>query len=251
MTRRSWSALGALFLALGCGGSNPTAPTQIPSSTSPSAPGQSRVPTHSVSGKVTAAGAPVPGAEVVEIATELRAEDCFTPQVLSGTVTDAGGSYSLPEVLDSSYGWDRWVRASKGGYFTEFKRPRVVENTRLDIALEPLSFISVGQSVRQTLQLGDTPCYGNSYGGGPCRRFALAVPAAGTFEVSLSWPRNRPDMVVDVVGPDNSPCAHFSWPGATSHQVRLPAEAGSIFQIRVVDDGNASPIDFELKTALN
>jgi hypothetical protein len=122
---------------------------------------------------------------------------------------------------------------------------------RLDFALDPWTYIVLGAVIRGVVNAGDTVCRGNSYGlPGFCDRFALSVPSAGTLEVTLTWPTSRPDVVLDVVRPGGNPCALFSWPGATHHAVKIPAAAGSTYEIRVVDDGNASPLNYELTTAL-
>lgn len=207
--------------------------------------------THKLSGIVTAEGVPVGGTAIAELQT-VYGDDCFTPRELSSTTTDASGSYTLPAVLDSSTSrWASWVRASKPGYFTDFERPRVSGDMNLDFVLDPWKYISLGTVVHGIVNAGDAVCRGNSYGlPGFCDRFALTVPSAGTLEVTLTWPTSRPDVVLDVVRPGGNPCALFSWPGATHHTVKIPAAAGSTYEIRVVDDGSASPLNYELTTAL-
>jgi hypothetical protein len=244
--------LTALLSLVACDGSQnvATAPSPIP------APGLAQslaaAQTHSLSGVVTAAGVPVAGAKIAELQT-VYGDDCFTPRELSSTTSDAGGSYTLPAVLDSSTSvWASWVRASKAGYFTDFQRPRVSQDMRLDFVLDPWTFISLGTVTHGIVNAGDAVCRGNSYGlPGFCDRFALTVPSSGNLEVTLTWPTNRPDVVLDVVRPAGNPCALFSWPGAARHTVRIPVVAGSTYEIRVVDDGNASPLSYELTTALN
>ena len=207
--------------------------------------------THRLSGVVTAAGVPVSGAEVAELQT-VYGDDCFTPDELSRTTSDASGSYTLPAVRDASSSvWASWVRAYKPGYFTNFQRPLVSRDTQLDFTLDPWVYISLGEVVRGTVHAGDAFCYGNSYGvPGLCHRFALTVRSAGTLEVTLTWPSIRPDVVLDVVRPGGIPCAEFSWPGGSRHELRIPADAGSTYEIRVVDDGSASPLNYELTTVL-
>jgi len=210
------------------------------------------VGTHALSGVVTAGGVPVAGVAVAELQT-VYGDDCFTPRELSSTTSDASGSYTLPAVLDSSTSmWASWVRATLPGYFTDFQRPRVSRDMRLDFVLDPWTYISPGTVIHGVVNAGDATCRGNSYGlPGFCDRFALGAPSSGTLVVTLTWPTNRPDVVLDVVRPAGSPCAVFSWPGATHHTVRLPVDTGSTYEIRVVDDGNASPLNYELTTALN
>jgi hypothetical protein len=208
--------------------------------------------THVVSGVVTAAGVPVAGAGIAELQT-VYGDDCFTPHELSSTTTNASGSYTLPAVIDSSTSmWASWMRAYKPGYFTDFQRPRVSQDMRLDFVLDPWTHVALGTVIHGTVNAGDALCRGNSYGlPGFCDRFALTVPSAGTLEVTLTWPTSRPDVVLDVVRPAGNPCALFSWPGAVHHTLRIPVEAGSTYEIRVVDDGRASPLNYELTTALN
>jgi len=207
--------------------------------------------THKVSGTVTTAGVPVSDAEVAELKT-VFGDDCFTPRELSDTRSDASGSYVLPAVTDSSTSmWASWVRAYKAGYFTDFQRPRVSQDMRLDFTLDPWTHVSPGQSIRGTVDRGDAVCRGNSYGlPGFCHRFAITVPTSGTLEVTLTWPNVRPDVLLDVVSPGGIPCALFSWPGGTRHSLKIPAEAGATYEVRVVDDGNASPLTYELTTLL-
>jgi hypothetical protein len=214
-------------------------------------PGQPSAPTHRLSGMVRASGVPVSGAEIAELQTN-DVNECFTPEVLSGTTSDANGSYELQAVKDSSSTvWASWVRAYKPGYFTNFQRPRLSTDTQIDFTLDPWVHISLGQVTRGTVRAGDAFCYGNSYGvPGLCHRFALTVPSSGTLEVTLAWPSVRPDVVLDVVRPGGNPCAEFSWPGASRHDLRVPVDGGSTYEIRVVDDGRASPLDYELSTAL-
>jgi hypothetical protein len=103
----------------------------------------------------------------------------------------------------------------------------------------------------EVVDVGDAFCYGNSYGvPGHCHRFALTVRSPGTLEVTLIWPNSRPDVVLDVVRPGGLPCAKFSWPGGSRHELAMPADAGSTYEIRVVDDGRASPLNYELTTVL-
>lgn len=243
--------LASLLPLAGCGGTQNavTVPSPLPAQALAQSPASAR--THMLSGTVTAAGVAVAGAAIAELQT-VYGDDCFTPRELSSTTSDPGGSYVLPAVIDSSTStWATWMRAHKPGYFTDFQRPRVSQDMRLDFVLDPWTYVALGSVVHGTVTAGDTVCRGNSYGlPGFCDRFALAVSSAGTLEVTLAWPATRPDVVLDVVRPAGNPCALFSWPGATRHTVRIPVEAGSTYEIRVVDDGNASPLNYELTTAL-
>ena len=250
--RAMFVCLTALLPLAACGGSQNVA--TAPSSVAASGPVRSLVSarTHTLSGMVTAGGVPVAGAAVAEIQT-VYGDDCFTPRELSSTTSDASGLYTLPAVLDSSTSmWASWVRATVPGYFTDFQRPRVSQDMRLDFVLDRWTYISPGTVIHGIVDAGDAVCHGNSYGlPGFCDRFALAVSAPGTLDMTLTWRISRPDVVLDVVRPRGSPCALFSWPGATQHTLRLPVEAGSTYEIRVVDDGNASPLNYELTTAVN
>jgi hypothetical protein len=243
--------LAALLPLAACGGQEPVAaPSSIPASGRAESLVQTQ--THTLSGSVTASGVPVAAAAIAELQT-VYGDDCFTPRELSSTSTDASGSYTLPAVLDSSNSpWASWVRAFKPGYFTDFERPRVSQDMRVDFVLDPWTYVSVGSVIDGTIDGGDATCRGNSYGlPGFCDRFALTVPSSGILDVTLTWPAARPDVVLDVVRPGGNPCALFSWPGATHHGVRIPVDAGSTYEIRVVDDGKASPLNYELTTALH
>ena len=240
------------IVLLGCNDSQGalTAPSPVEGQGQPPISNQPSALTHRLSGVVTAAGVPVSGAEVAELQT-VYGDDCFTPHELSSTASDASGSYALPVRDSSSSVWASWVRAYKPGYFTNFQRPRVSRDAQLDFTLDPWVHISLGEVVRGTVHAGDAFCYGNSYGvPGLCHRFALTVRSAGTLEVTLTWPTIRPDVVLDVVRPGGIPCAEFSWPGGSRHALKVPADAGSTFEIRVVDDGAASPLNYELTTVL-
>jgi hypothetical protein len=247
--KTTFAPLCAMALIIGCNDSRSlaTGPTAV----SGSDPIATAPATHALSGVITAAGVPVSGVEVAELET-VYGDDCFNPRELRETTPDGAGSYRLSDVSDSGATmWASWVRASKSGYFTNFQRPRVSRDMTLDFALDPWVFIPLGEVVRGTVNAGDAFCYGNSYGvPGLCHRFALAIRSTGTLEVTLTWTNTRPDVVLDVVRPGGQPCALFSWPGASRHSLRIPVEAGSTYEIRVVDDGSASPLSYELTTTL-
>ena len=244
------ACVGALFLTIGCGRgtvSPSVSPTAVPAPTLTRKAG----PPHRMFGTVTTGSVPVADAEIAELET-VFGDDCFTPRELSGTRSDPSGSYVLPDVTDSSTStWASWVRAYKAGYFTDFERPRVSQDMRLDFTLDPWTHVSLGQSIHGTVDRGDPVCRGNSYGlPGFCHRFAITVPTSGTLDVTLTWPNVRPDVVLDVVRPGGVPCALFSWPGRTQHNLKIVAEAGATYEVRVVDDGNASPLTYELTTSM-
>lgn len=225
-----------------------TRPKRGPSFLNPISPSPSPpvVSTHRLFGLVQAAGLPADGVEVRELT--LQSDECATATALSGAITDSNGRYEIPDVRRTDGMWPSRVRAFKRGYFTEFKRPVIFQDTRLDFELERWAHIRLGEVVAGTLRTGGDVCEGNSYGG-PCQRFALTMPAAGSLDVTLVWSGVRSDVVLDVVRPDGSPCAVFSWPGASLNRVQIVAEAGATYEIFVIDE-SASPLSFELATSL-
>ena len=152
--RPMFMCLGATLLLTACEMTkNVTGPSANPTQ----GPGQSQssTQTHRLTGTVTSAGRPVSGAEIAELQT-VYGDDCFIPQELSETSSDTAGSYSLPAVLDASASrWPSWMRASKPGYFTDFQRPWISQDMRLDFVLDPWVHISLGEVVRRTVNIGD------------------------------------------------------------------------------------------------
>lgn len=224
-------------------------PNPVPSPTPTPVPTPSPIPPpapagpYILSGVVRdAANVPVAGAKVVLL-------DNDEGQELSASVTtDGNGHYSISNVWPSSYGYGPLVSASKSGYFAGLKWARVSQDTELDFALEPLTYISLGDVVRGSI--GNAACaglgYGGSPGGAPCQRFALTAPSSGTLEVMVSASLFNFDS--NVIKPDGTIAVERS---SSSSPVRmtLAVKGGMTYQIRVA--GGWSPArEFELTTVL-
>jgi len=230
-TRPTCVLVCAGLLAGGCHSSPglnfPTAPAPSPTAEPPA----NR--THTLSGVVTAGGRPAPGARVtvLEMATEPSA------------TTDGDGYYGIPGLPTSSF-WNRTlVRFSQRGYFTEFKRPNIRQDTRLDVMLDPLVVVAAGEIVRGTVKAGDGICAGKDYEEDACLRFALVSPIAGTLEVTLT---SHELVALDVVTSEGEAFAEFK---GSSKRVSLPTRAGGTYEIRVVTFGG-HPEEFQLTTSV-
>jgi hypothetical protein len=139
------------------------------------------------------------------------------------------------------------VSASKPGYFTDIRfadatYSPIRKDTQLDLELEPLTPIVLGDVVRG--RVGGAMCSHWGYGTGACSRFALTVPSAGMLEVSISAPGR--DFDLDVVGPDGT-FAHYDPVWVSPSLDRIPVAAGATYEIRLA---GRSPREFELTTAL-
>jgi hypothetical protein len=157
--------------------------------------------------------------------------------------TDGNGYYSIPGLETSSF-WDRTlVRFSQPGYFTDFKRPNIRQDMQLDVELDPLVFIALGDLVRGTVSVGNATCAGKDYEEDTCQRFAVIPPVAGTVEVTLT---SRDYVALDVVSPEGEAFAEFS--GSTK-RLSIPARAGGTYEIRVVTERGAAT-EFELLATL-
>jgi len=225
------SVLVCVALLLGSCESSPRLPTAPNPPSAPAPPPAGR--THTLSGVVTGQGRPVVGARVAIL--EIQPERSAT--------TDGNGSYSISGVETSSF-WDRTlVRFSQPGYFTDFKRPNIRQDTQLDVVLHPLVFIALGDLVRGTVKAGDAICAGKDYTEDACQRFAVISPVAGTVEVTLT---SRDYVALDIVTPEGEAFAEFS--GSTK-RLSIPARAEGTYEIRVVTDGGATT-EFELMASL-
>lgn len=193
---------------------------------------------HTLSGMVTAIGAPVVGVTVsvswaTDAATELAA------------ATDGNGYYSIRDVRTSA----PLVRVSKAGYFTDFKYVSVSRDTQLDFDLDRWVHISLGEVIQG--RVGDVICTRlEGWGPKPCERFALTVPVRGTLEVTLSAPVFA--FHLDVVQPDGTYLIYEGSYVSPLHGT-VPVEAGLTYEIRVIGGPTAwdSPREFELTTALH
>lgn len=226
--RRANAAMGLLVVGVAvlCAGCDSPPGSQLP--VTPSAPR-----THTLSGVVIAEGRPAVGARVTVLETQSE----------PSATTDDNGRYSISR-LETSWFWGRTlVRFSKPGYFTDFQRPNITQDTRLDVALDRLVFIPLGLDVRGRVNTRDALCAGQDYEPEPCQRFALITPIAGTLEVSLTSSANPGLWALDVVKPDGHAVAEFN---GSPKRVSLPASVGGAYEIRVV----GVSIDFELTTSL-
>ena len=220
----------ALFLT-GCGSSGtrlPAAPGSDPVTGPP-------VVGHTLSGKVNTAGRPAVGARVTVL--EVLPE--------ASTTTDDGGNYRIPGLATSHF-WNRTlVRFSQPGYFTEFKRPYIARDTQIDITLDPLAFVTVGDMVRGTVTTNDGVCAGRDYSEGACQRFAVIPPATGTLDVTLTTTGAPSDAALDVVNAAGDAFAQFL---GEPKRLSIPIRAVETWEIRVVID--KLPVDFELTTSM-
>jgi Carboxypeptidase regulatory-like domain len=224
--------VGVALLLAACGS---TPSSRVPTTPSASTPALPAVRTHTLSGLVTVDGRPAVGARVTVLETQ--------PE--PSATTDDSGRYSI-SVLATSSIWGRTlVRFSKPGYFTDFQRSMISQDTRLDVALDPLTFIAVGDVARGTVKAGDAICAGPDYEPDPCQRFALIPPVAGSLEIILTS-RDSPGLwALDVVNPDGRAVAEFL---GSPKRLSISARAGGIYEIRVV--GSRAGVDFELMTSL-
>jgi hypothetical protein len=230
------SVIGFALFGLGCDQSAliPTAPSQVPSS-SPTASSPVPAATYTVFGVVRAAGnVPVVGAKVLVLGQESPA---------SVVTTDDNGSYKLLVTGAQPWAMSPLVSASKRGYFTATKftdsnYAPISRDTQLDLELDPLVSISLGEVV----QGGnfDAVCSHWGYGAGACQRFALTVPSSGTLEVKVAAANNSGDL--DIVGPDGAFAAYIPYPSGL-----VVVKGGLTYEIRVTTAGRRA---FELTTAL-
>jgi hypothetical protein len=249
--------LGSIVFLLGCGNSplSPAAPTSVPAaSTTDTAPFPPPAPpgtTRGLVGKVTGAGnVPIAGARVVVLAVGWYGGTTTEASV----VTEEDGAYTMPAVRayagGDPVGW-LLVGASKPGYFADFRWwLDFPKDADMDLRLEPFTrSIALGEVVRG--QIGESECAGLGYGGwygqrSPCQRYAIAVPASGTLEMTLSAPLFNFD--VDVVSPDGT-FAVYASSSSSPFRVRAQVEGGLTYEIRVAGGWSAAR-EFELTAVL-
>ena len=232
MARASMRPVGVVLAVL-LSACESTSGSQIPVTPStPVAPAPPAPRTHTLSGVITAEGHPAVGTRVTVLETQ--------PE--PSATADNDGRYNIPGLQTSSIWGRTLVRFSKEGYFTEFKRPLITQDTRLDVALDPLVFISVGDAVRGSVT-GDAVCAGQDYEPDPCQRFAVVAPMSGTLEVTLASEANPVLWALDIVNPEGHAVAQFN---GSPKRMSIPAAGGGTYQIRVL----GMSIDFELMTSL-
>jgi hypothetical protein len=237
--------LGAMVLLAACDTTQslPLGPTRTTGSNPPPTP-QPVPPTtsYTVSGVVrTRAGIPVAGARVVVLGQAGSIS----------TTTDGSGNYSIAGVEASFDRMSPLLSASSAGYFTDVEFADsaylpIVKDTKVDFRLAPVAPISLGEVIQGRSPVGDRVCSHWGYGASACQRFALAAPASGTLEVTISAPQFEFDF--DIVAPDGTFALYDgSWRGPLS--VSIPVVAGATYEIRVIGGWNP-PRAFELTTAL-
>ena len=193
-------------------------------------------------------GIPAAGASVVVLAVGWFG--AYT--IEASTTTDGEGTYSMPLVRAYAgpdvIGW-LLVGASRPGYFSDFKWwLDFPKDTDLDLQLDRLTYIRVGETVRG--QIGDSMCAGLGYGGwygqrALCQRYAVIPAASGTLEVTVS--ATMSDFDIDILTSDGTFAAYAGYPHPVgSPKLGLPVDAGSTYQIRLA----GAPRAFELTTAL-
>jgi hypothetical protein len=160
--------------------------------------------------------------------------------------TDDNGSYRITGLSTSNFFGRTLVRFTQPGYFTEFKRPNITRDTQVDISLDPLVFVRLGDVVRGTVTANDAVCAGKEYTESVCRRFAVAPAVDGTLEVTLTAGGAPGDAALDVVNAAGDAFAQFL---GQMKQVSIRARAGEIWEMRVVID-RVAPLDFELTTSM-
>jgi hypothetical protein len=220
----------ASLLVAACGASPQQ---QLPLAPGPPSP---QAGTYTLSGMVSAAGRAAAGARVVVL--EMQPEPSAT--------ADQNGHYRISG-LNASSTWGRTlIRYSHMGYFTEHKRPDIASDLTLDIDLDLLSYIPLGEVMSGTVESGDPLCAGKEYEEDSCQRFAVITPAAGTLDVTLSSRLRSELLALEVVDPDGQAFAEFS---GTPKRVSVPARAGATYEVRVVTTSGVR-VEFELETLL-
>ena len=236
--------LCAIVLLTACddGPNRPSRVTLPGPSVNPPPPAPEPGRTFTVSGVVTTVrNVPVDGVRVVVLG-----------QAEAGATTAADGSYSISGVQGSPVElMSPLMSASKSGFFTDVEFANVnyepiTADTRLDFRLAPLVSIAPGETIHGHSPSDNLDCSHWGYGTGPCQRFALAMPAGGILEVTLSGTPFNFDL--DVVGPHGD-FEIYSAIWVSPMRVTIPVHAGSTYEIRVIG-GWEPPREFELTTTL-
>ena len=234
-----WSLSGALICATvlvpACGADRelPVAPSQTPAHVVVSSG-----TTFAVSGVVTAAGVPAAGVRVAVLD-----QHPATP-----SITDASGRYSVQARVNQPWNMSPLLSASKPGFFsdtrfTDVNYAPITKDTQIDLALEPIRQIPLGQVISD--RGVESTCSHWGYGTQPCQRFAVTAPSTGLLTITVSAAVIRFD--VDVVRPDGTFAAYVPYPSGSPVRIEIPTEAGMTYEIRLTDPGAQK---VELTTAL-
>lgn len=224
----------AAVLLVACGTSQPAAPA-APTSISSSV--------LTLRGVVTSgADQPLAGARVVALSG--------SGGEAGNVTTNADGTYAIVGVPANRWGY-QLVSASKTGYFTDLRYALyspAVQDTQLDLNLEPWRLIAVGDVVRG--RIGESGCAGLGYGGAPggamCQRFALRSPVTGQLHVTVS--ATDFDFDVSIVRPEGAIAAEAS-SSSSPLEFNAPVEAGLTYQIQVAGGWSSARV-FELATSI-
>ena len=233
--RHPWLCIVALVLLPACD----RAPSEgLPAAPSPAPPPPA--PFFTLSGVVRGGGIPVAGATVALLNFE-------TGALVTSTVTDANGSYSLSVRNPSRSG--ALVSISRPEYFTETRYIPMLQDQKVEFDLERAEHISVGQVIISEIGAA-ARCASLGYGegdGAVCRRFALTVPESGTLEVAVfSTPASPFDST--ILRPDGTIGAYRA-ASSSPLLLTLDVAAGLTYQIDVVHISQATR-QFELRTRM-
>jgi hypothetical protein len=192
-----------------------------------------------LSGTVRAGGVAVSGATVVLVAAAPDA-------MIASQQTDANGRYSFSAAWNVSFS-GALVSVVSPTYTIETRYVPVYRDETADFDLAPLEQVDLNASVRRTV--GDDRCAGLGYGGfggTPCRRLNVNVPAPGILRVSLI-PAPGAAFDVAVLRPDGTVGVESSSRGAPL-TVRVGVDGGRPYQIDVV--AREAVREFDLTTVL-
>jgi len=173
-----------------------------------------------LTGIVSTAGMPVSGASVLILRDNGSA--------LSGTITGDDGAYAFPEVeRGCSSASCVMISASKAGFIADIQYPELFD--RLDLALQPVSLVSVGDVLGP--QPANHSCAGLGYGLLPCQRFSFRAPAAGMIEARVTG--SAVDYDVDVVNADGT-FALYQPSRRPPFTMAFSVVAGQVYEVRLV-----------------